>query len=271
MSDSQPVSFSQLLSLKGADGSFTAQISEQWAQGRAAFGGLLAAQMARALERVVPGDRPLRSALIDFIAPAAPGPVTIQASLLRSGKSLTHGEARMLQNGALLALFIGTYGAARDSEVHVPGPAPSGHEAPTSLPHAQYVEGLHPRFTQFFEFRMAHAPLFSSAKEGKLAGYVRYTQPGLADSAGVLGLIDAWPPAVLPLLSKPAPASTVTWMVDMVGTLPPAGTESHDYYRYEATTVAAQDGYGSCEARLWGPHGGLIAASRQLVMEFSSR
>jgi acyl-CoA thioesterase len=41
------------------------------------------------------------------------------------------------------------------------------------------------------------------------------------------------------------------------------------FYRYEAETLAAGDGYGSIEGRIWSPTGELIAASRQLVAEFS--
>src|SRR4051812_28361567 len=99
MNETDSASFHRQLALAGANGSYSAQISDLWSQGRAAFGGLVAALLARALEQVVPPDRTLRSALIDFIAPVAPGAVTVQASVLRAGKSLVHAEARMLQAG----------------------------------------------------------------------------------------------------------------------------------------------------------------------------
>ena len=269
MSDKQPVSFNQLLALEGENGTFSAQISEWWSQGRAAFGGLVAAQLARALERVVPAGRPLRSALIDFLAPANPGTVTIQASVLRTGKSLVHAEARMLQGGGPVALFIGTYGAARNTTLHLVGPKADDREPPETLHRLPYVDGAFPRFTQFFDYRLSGGTRFHGSSEGKLAGYVRHAEAGPVDAAGLLALIDAWPPAVLPLLSKPAPTSSVTWMVDFVGQLPAQGSSSHAFYRYEAEALAAQHGYGSCEARLWGPDGALLAASRQLVVEFS--
>lgn len=262
-------SFHQQLALRGEGGRYDAQISEHWAQGRTAFGGLVAALLARALEREVPSDRPLRSALIDFVAPASPGAVNIEARVLRAGKSLVHAEARLFQNDQLVALFIGTYGAARSTQLTLQAARAPETLPPTQYPRIPYAEGLSPRFTRYFEYHMVGSMLFSGSSEGKLDGYVRHAEPGPVDAAGLLGLIDSWPPAVLPALRKPAPVSSVTWMVDFICEAPAPGTLSHDYFRYQANTIASQGGYASSEARLWGPDGALLAASRQLVVEFS--
>ena len=76
----------------------------------------------------------------------------------------------------------------------------------------------------------------------------------------------AWPAPVLPLMNAPAPASTVTWMVDIVGAI---DGEPDAWWRFAADTVAANGGHASVEARLWGSDGALVAVSRQLVAEFS--
>jgi acyl-CoA thioesterase len=253
-----------------AEGRYESTISEQWAQGRAVFGGVVAALMARVLERHVPVERRLRSALIDFVAPAAPATVVIEAKVLREGRALTHAEARMLQNGELLAVFIGTYGHTRPTSVHVQGAPAATTSAPEELVRMPYVEGIAPRFTQHFEYRLhPGAGLYSGSTKATVGGYVRHPQGGPIDAAGLLGLIDAWPAAILPMLKRPAPASSVTWMVDLVGDTPAHGSESDDFFRYESHAVAASGGYASCEARLWNARGELMAASRQLVVEFS--
>ena len=270
MSEVQKLNLAQALSLEGADGTHVGQVRPEWAQGRAAFGGLVAGQLVRALEKLVPSERSLRSVLIDFAAPAVVGPVTIHTKVLREGRALTHAEARMQQGETVCAVLVATYGAPRVSPVRVPGAPAPALVPPEQITRMPYVEGFLPRFSEHFDFRWgsSHFP-FSGSDRGNISGYVRHPSGGPVDAAGILALVDSWPPALLALLKRPAPASTVSWMVDIVGPLPASGTESDAFYRYEADTVAAGDGYGSCEARLWGPSGQLIAASRQFVVEFS--
>jgi acyl-CoA thioesterase len=270
MNEVQNVSLTQALSLDGANGTYFGQVQKEWTQGRAGYGGLVAGQLVRALEKHVPSERCLRSALFDFVAPVAVGQVTIQASVLREGRALTHAEARVLQDGALCALLVATYGAPRISPLRVEGACAPKGEPPERIARLPYVEGVLPRCTQHFDYRWGSSRVpFSGSDRANIGGYVRHPSGGPVDAAGVLALIDAWPPALLALFQRPAPASTVTWMVDFLGPLPASGSESDAFYRYEADTVAAGDGYGSCEARLWAPDGALIAASRQFVVEFS--
>ena len=266
------VTFESALALSepDADGSCHALIGPEWSQGRAAYGGLVAGLMSRALERMLPRERTMRSALIDFVGPVAAGPARIETRVLRVGRALSHAEARVTQHGQVCAILIAAYGESRTTSLHFEGAsAPAGPtvDALSTLP---YVEGVMPRFTKQFEFRIANGNgLYVGSKRANISGYVRYPGGGPIDAAGVLGRLDSWPPAILPLLTKFAPASTVTWMVDVVGELPARGASSDAFYRYEAEGVAAANGYGSCEARLWAPDGKLVAASRQLVVEFS--
>jgi acyl-CoA thioesterase len=265
------VTFAGALTFDTLDaGSCKVQIGAEWAQGRAIYGGLVAALMARALERQLPAERNLRSCMVDFVAPLATGEATVHCSLLREGRALTHGEARIVQNGAVCATFAGAYGERRQTSLVLSGAPAPDVGAPESLPRQPYFEGLTPRFSKQFEYRIAGGRVpFMGAPRANLGGYVRHAAGGPVDAAGLLGLLDAWPPAVLAKLNKVAPASTATWMVDFVGDLPPRGTESDAYYRYDAEGLAAEGGYASCEARLWGPDGTLVALSRQMVVEFS--
>jgi acyl-CoA thioesterase len=265
------VTFESALTLGSADGgSCPVQIGAEWSQGRATYGGLVAALLSRALERELPAERSLRSCVIDFVGPVAPGEATIQASLLRAGRALSHGEARVVQGGAVCAIMVAAYGERRTTSLTLEAAAAPVLAAPDQLFRLPYLEGVMPRYQKQFEFRVAHGQMpFTGAARANLGGYVRHPHGGPIDAAGVLGLLDAWPPALLPKLTKFAPVSTVTWMVDIAAELPARGTASDDFYRYEADAVAAAGGYASCEARLWGPDGRLVAASRQMVVEFS--
>ena len=196
--------------------------------------------------------------------------VQIQVEVLREGRALTQASARVLQNGQTCALMTGALGAARATSVKQAGAAPTPASAPLELGRAPFVEGISPTFTKHFDYRWSSTVYpFTGAERGFIEGYVRHTGPAESDLASLLCLLDAWPPTLLPMLKAPAPTSTVTWMVDLIA---PEALGAHPwdaFYRFEATTVAASHGYGSTEGRLWAPDGTLLAASRQLVVEFS--
>ena len=102
-----------------------------------------------------------------------------------------------------------------------------------------------------------------------MGGWVRLRDEPVAEPVGVahlLALVDAWPPAVLPHLSKPAPGSTLSWTIEFVQPLVPLCTQ--DWCRYCATIEHAQDGYGHTSAMLWTAEGALLAMSRQTVTVF---
>ena len=65
-------------------------IPAEWGQGRASFGGLVAALAFEAMRAKVPEGRPVRSLAITFVGPVAPDvPVSFQAEVLREGKAVS--------------------------------------------------------------------------------------------------------------------------------------------------------------------------------------
>ena len=68
----------ELLTLTDVDpadptGPLQGELTEDWAQGRAGFGGAVAAMGLAAWHRRGGGQRPLRSVMVDFVRPTAPG------------------------------------------------------------------------------------------------------------------------------------------------------------------------------------------------------
>lgn len=261
-------SFADALHLVPDGDAVLGTVTPEWAQGRAAFGGLIVGMAVRALAQRVPADRRLRSVLVDFVSPAGVGPLRIETRILREGRALTHAEARLTQDGEVRAVVVAAYGAARATAIRwEAGAAPPAAPADT-LPAFPYIEGITPRFTRELEYRWTGDSIpFTGGTEPRVGGWVRLADPMPADDAVVLALLDAWPAPVLPLLRAPAPASTVTWMVDLVASVDAAPDA---WWRFEGTTIAAGEGHASVEGRLWGPDGRLVAASRQLVVEFSA-
>ena len=96
-----------------------------WGQGRAAYGGLVAALLQTHLQQQQGEGRPLRAAHIAFIGPATVGDAVLESRLLRAGKSALQAEVRLLQDNAVVATLQASFGADRASQLNEPAPSRS--------------------------------------------------------------------------------------------------------------------------------------------------
>lgn len=246
-------------------------VPASWGQGRAGFGGIAAGLVYEVMQAKVPVDRPVRSLAITFVGPlAVDEPVSLEAEVLREGKAVSQVLGRAVQNGQVVTLVQGSFGAPRASAVRVeaePAPSFTPLEECQELP---YIPGATPEFTQHLAMRWGIGGLpFTGSTSREMGGWVRMRgefkrEPVTATQ--VLALVDAWPPAVLSHLSRYAPGSSLTWTIEFVQPLP--SFDTHDWCRYRAIIEHAQDGYGHCAAALWTEQGELIALSRQTVTVF---
>ena len=251
---------------------YTAETMPDWGQGRAALGGLVAGWGLRALAGRVDPSRSLRSVQVSFVGPVAPGTAEVVSRVLRTGRALTCGEARISQGGEDCAVVLAVYGASRPTNLVWPAPPMLPAPSPDSIDPMVYQEGVTPVFTRHLDYRWATKFMhFSGGDQPEVGGWIRIHDSGPLDAAGMLSLLDAWPAPILTLLHRQAPASTVTWMVNLLAAPPPEGWPELGWWRFHGSTVAAGDGYADITGRLWGPDGNLVATSRQLVAEFSGR
>ena len=77
-----------LIGLENSDTNST-RFSENWSQGRSAFGGLSAAFAVTAMRKKLAQPQTIRSLMTSFIAPVTPGEVKVEANILRQGKNVT--------------------------------------------------------------------------------------------------------------------------------------------------------------------------------------
>ena len=239
-------------------------VPEEWSQGRTAYGGLLAAIGMAALREFVPADRQARSLFVQFLGPIPPGQsFDVKTEILSSGKSLTVGKVTIVVESKPCFLQVVTYAVGRESVAQVtPSQAPAWPAAET-LQALPFLPNITPNFTQAFSYRWAEGPMpFSGSQESHFGGYFAYKgEPGPAEVA-LLGMLDAWPPAVLPMLKGPAPASTVSWSVHLFD-IPEV--KAREWWSYRARTAAAGSGTATTQAELYSPDGRLVALSEQLV------
>ncbi len=239
-----------------------------WGQGRAVYGGLVAALMMSRLQGSVAAGQVLRAMSLSFVGPVNEGSAEFVVEVLRQGKSVTHLSCRLLQEGEVRCVMLACFGHGRLSQIIVkPSEMPSAAD-PSSLAALPHIPGVMPEFTQWFDYRYVDGdPPFSHSRQGVIGGWIRLQEPESAFSAAhLLALIDAWPPAVLPMYPGPAPISTMTWSAEFSDI--PEGLSASQWFRYRADSGMSAAGYASTQAGIWTDQGKLLAISHQSVAVF---
>jgi acyl-CoA thioesterase len=230
-------------------------------------GGYLAAMVLRAmLAEVDDSARAARSLTLHYLrAPKNTG-VQIQVAVERSGRTLSTVTARLEQDGVLCVIAIGAFGGAFPSPVEFATPAPIVR--PVSELRVTPVDSSFPPIAQRLELWGAIGrPPFSGADEADTGGWLRLRDPAPVVDAPLLALlVDAWLPAVFPVLTAPAFAPTIDLTIHFRS---PAAAAVHPpteplLARYTSTT--SRDGYFEEDASVWTPDGTLLAQSRQLAL-----
>ncbi|MGC3892076.1 acyl-CoA thioesterase [Pseudomonas urmiensis] len=247
-------------------------VPASWAQGRAAFGGLMAALVYQAMRLKLTDERLVRSLAITFVGPAAPDvPISFEVEVLREGKAVSTLLGRAVQDGQVVTLVQGSFGAGRASEVEVTAlPAVAMKALEQSAPELPYIKGITPEFMRHVALRWAIGGLpFTGNASRQMGGWVRLrdVEQGPVNESHLLALVDAWPPSLMPFLKRPAAGSTLTWTIEFVQPTPTLSTL--DWCRYCVETEHAKDGYGHASAALWSAEGELLALSRQTVTVFA--
>jgi acyl-CoA thioesterase len=260
--------FSQTLaSMQPLDRGWRARIGEDWSQGRATFGGMVAALGNEAMRHLVPADRELRGLETTFVGPVLAGEVRIEAEVLRVGKAVTIASARLSSDGKIAATLTGVYGSARATALCISPNLAAGVRPVEGLPDPSLADMGGPAFVQHFGFRWAEgARPFSGSSLRTSTIYVRHKDPAPLTESHVVALIDSIPSVVLQLMSAPAPSSSLTWTLQFL---------RHDYHfspaawwRIDAEVNSAGSGY-SCESCvLLDPLGAPAAVARQMVAVF---
>jgi acyl-CoA thioesterase len=256
-----------LASMQPRDGGWRAVLGDDWSQGRATFGGILAALGNEAMRRLVPADRELRGLETVFVGPALAGEIALDAEVLRVGKAVTIARARILSDGKIAVTLTGVYGAARAAALSITPMLGEGVRPALDFPERAGADLGGPSFVRHFGYRWAEgARPYSGSKLRTSKIYVRHLDPAPLSESHVVALIDCIPSVVLQLMSTPAPSSSLTWTVQLL---------RHDYsftpeawWRIDAEVNSAADGY-SCESCLLVDPGGAPAAvARQMVAVF---
>jgi acyl-CoA thioesterase len=261
--------FSEVLSsIKAVDGAFEAEIGDDWAQGRATYGGLIGAIGNETMRKLVPAERLLRALDVTFVGPAPAGKVSIRAEVLRTGKSVAIAQARIMSGAETVATMVGVYGLARPSVSKVEPKPQSGIRPAVDIQDVPNPPGFRPpAFLKHFALRWAEGTRpFTGSQLSRSKAYIHHQDRSPMSESHVIAIMDCVPSPALQMMTKPAHSSSLTWNLEFL---------RHDFtftpeqwWRLDTEVLGAGNGYVSQSYLLINPSGMPAAVGRQLVTVF---
>lgn len=244
----------------------TFNVGEDWGQGRAIYGGMVAMLATKVMRDVGGAVGPLRSLQVTFAGPVLVGDVVVEAELVRQGKSVTVVSAKVGDGQVAGAHIIGCFGNLRETSAQFPAPQVAANtEVPTmQLP---FLPGITPNFTQHCRMRFVDNGFpFQNRPAPETQVFVDWPEIGDLDDELYLVLAsDTIPPPILTTLKKPSPASSLTWMMEVVGTIP---NVKNQWLRFDARADHSEQGYSHSQANIYAEDGRLLSINRQVVSYF---
>ncbi len=252
------------------------EVPSDWQQGRTAYGGLISAVAAQAMRDVAgaawPPEVRLRALQTNFVGPVEPGPAEVAVQVLREGKSVRQVLARVTSRGELAGLWVGVYGSPRATGLATLAPRqPAVRWAAGEAPTRPFVPGEMPGLLRHFSLGGAAGdPPFSGGTGWETSLYVRLER----DRADLLDpdvltvlLADLPPTPAISRLTRPAPASSVCWALELLPLEAPVAADG--WWRIDTQARSAGEGYVNHSSTLWAPSGAPAAFGHQVVTVYA--
>lgn len=259
------MSYQQIIDEFGTEG--TIHLGEDWGQGPWMFGGITTALMMHRLRRrpEIAGRSP-RTLTVQFVAPIRADAFEIETEILRVGRTMAHGQARVVQGGKICSVVTVSFGQLREGDFPSFAAPPPPQLASFDALRPPPFRAAMPKFTQYVDYRFDPELLpYTGADQGRVGGWCKFTGPVREDAAMLMALSDAWPPAVFQMCTQPRLAASVDMSVQLMREFP-ADALTESVYRYEAKTIHAGGGFAEEISWVWNEAGEPLARMRQLVI-----
>ncbi len=247
--------------------SFAADIAPGWRAGRGPHGGYLAAMLLRALtETVDDPTRSPRSLTVHYPSSPDPGPVAIDVTIEREGRSLSTLSARLEQGGKVMALALAAFSTpweAPEADAlpmpEVAGPDLERRDTPRLFKGA-------PEFTKqlVMQARVGAMPFVGAEHPMEIGGWIALPEPRPLDPLSLTVFADAWFPPSFIALSKPAVSPTVDLTIHFRQPPTPADGPLDGMCLSIFNTRLLHEGFFEEDGVIWAPDGSVLAQSRQL-------
>lgn len=274
----------EVVPVVGSTGRFAASISDPWTLAAVPQGGIVAAVAARAMATTLDvSEQTLRSLSVVFAGKVAGGPVDIDVTVLRTGRSMSQLTATVRNPGAAAGLTaVAVFGAPRRgfefTDLGFPEvPGPDGLRSfRDPIPDGvdfEFTRPALPFWEEIIETRPAVGrPPWEPFEDGpaEVAFWYRIDDPpvmddGYVDPLASIVVCDTMPNAVSqktgPDVEWFGPSADLT--IHLLDRARPGWLLGHNRARH------AGDGYASVEMALWDPSGPTLVAYATQVMFFA--
>jgi acyl-CoA thioesterase len=234
---------------------FNAHLSDNWMQGRTAYGGASAALALAAALRAYPDLPPLRSAQFAFVAPLG-GDIAFIANLIRRGRSATFVRVDAFSDDMTGLTSLLLFASERESTIVI---EPERVELPPKGD--PVIVPAHVAFAQNFEQRRAGQVVHGFDRWARLA-----ERDSLHPDVEMIAIADVLPAAAIANAGRPVPLSTITWQVNLTCPRP----QTSDGW-WLARSIADQASNGLSSQSMWihDAEGALAATATQQVALFA--
>lgn len=266
------VDFNDDIALRAGEGPgrFEAEITDRWWIVTGPNGGLLAALLLRAAQRVVAGDRPelvARILTVQFLSGPEVGPVQLQVHLDKDGRRVCFASVAMTQGNRLICQAKVTLVAPLGNEFDLVDllmpPAPPPDRCPVLPADVTYGNAR-------TRWQRRDVDL---GRPDAVCGWLRLDPPVPIDAAVLALMCDNLPPSLrghVALVDVDLAERTHTTSIEMttyfrcaeIGLAPTAEC----LVLLRSATVS--DGLHQEDGEVWSPDGRLLATSRQLALVF---
>jgi acyl-CoA thioesterase len=237
---------------------FGAHVPSSWFVGKGPNGGFLAALAARALARTV--DAPPRSLTLHYLAPPAEGPIEVQATIERAGRTTSFVRLAFEQEGRLVCSALAACSPWVEGQPEWDDAARPGAPAPLECEPLPHLDGM-PVFLRNYEMRWLGWD--TSRRPAWLGAWMRTAQERPSDHALLAAMTDAlMPPAFLRLDRRPL-VPTIDLTIHFRAPLPEG---PHPWVLGVFTSEVGGGGVCTEDGRLWSEEGRLLVESRQLAI-----
>jgi acyl-CoA thioesterase len=255
------VSFAEDTAVKRVGpGRFIAELHDRWSSLVGIHGGYTAAIVVNAMAMAAEDpSRALRSFATQFASVPRPGPVDIEVTVERTGRSMTTTSARLLQEGRVLQVAHAASSTARPGLAYDDHVRPRGAD-PGDTPRFASSEGVG-------HFRNAdvrldpEAALFGGGEDAWVAAWVRALPGEPIDAAWLVAMCDVLPPAIFNRTTGPVAAATIEYVVHLATDEPsvPPG----EFVYLSCRSPLSNEGFAVEDATMWAPDGRVLAVARQ--------
>jgi hypothetical protein len=230
---------------------YSSVIPEGFQQGRGAFGGLVLGTLARAMIASEPDETRLLKMLSgEICGPVLVGPTRIEVSVLRRGKNLTSLDARLLQNGEVLARASAGLSTPRATSGDVRSPDAPKQPRVEDTKRSTVGSGIEPPFARHYAYSPTGPLPFSGGTDPRVEGYVREAvAPTRVDGPTVIALLDAYWPALFSVTTTPRAAATVGFTAQIL--VDPRTLDPETPLFHRGVMTAMRDGFFIEMRELW--------------------